>query len=149
MYQVVNTTTTKIHRENIMTMAMEDFLTYKPLVGDDICVVKVMNTIRATVPVITQTKVASVGQKYFTLEALPNYKFHINGKYAHKDVHSFPSNYKLYPSEDAYNDRIEALKLVDAIAMFTTKACLNKDSAVLNIPISKLKEVCELLGINA
>lgn len=131
-----------------MGMTTEEFLTYKPMVGDQICVVKTTNIIRSTVPSVVLTKVSSVGVKYFTLEAHPSYRFHIDGKKVHKDVNSFPSNYVLYPSKEAYDESIEVLRLIDIIAVATTKGCMDSSSDILKTTIDDLREVCRLLGIS-
>lgn len=131
-----------------MDMTMEDFLTYKPVVGDELCIVKTTRIVRASVPSVITTKVDFVGAKYFTVDAYPDYKFHINGKDIHKDANVFPSNYKIYPSQEAYYEELEVVKLLDMIAVATTKACLDNDSAILKTPIDDLKKVCALLRIN-
>lgn len=126
---------------------MEDFLTYNPTIGDELCLVKTTSIVRASVPIVTLTKVTSVGRKYFTLEACPNYKFYIKGKTIHESANSFPSKYKLYPSEIVYNNQVEILRLVDMIAVATTKRTDSEENSILRIPLSDIQKVCELLNI--
>lgn len=121
-----------------------NFTTYKPKVGDEICVVKTTGTLHADAPTVSLTKVSFVGSKYFNIEAYPSYKFHINGKHIHKDASAFPFNYKLYPSKNAYNEHVESVRLLDLIS----KGLPRNEDAIKEVSVSDLKKVCELLNIN-
>lgn len=129
-----------------MTMCMSEFASYKPQVGDEICIVKRTSTGKKE-PVVVATKVDGVGSRYFTTEAYPSYRFSIDGKTLHKDINSFPSNYILYPSVSVYKDKLEVTKILNIIAKQLTKPDMSDSGALTNIPLADIKEVCKLLRI--
>ena len=130
-----------------MTMCMDDFVSYKPQVGDEICVVKRTFAGKED-PVVIATKVNTVGNRYFTTEAYPSYRFSIAGKNLHKDINSFPSNYILYPSVSAYKDRLEVTELLNMIAKRLTNRNRNDSEFLTDLPLADVEKACELLRIN-
>lgn len=130
-----------------MDIDIDDFLKYIPVVGDEFCLVKTTSIVRASAPTAIETKVNSVGRKYFTLEGYPNYKFYIDGKKIHESVKSFPTNYKLYPSKVVYNNEVEALRLIDLICVATKKCSSDSENSILKTPLTDIQKACELLNI--
>ena len=130
-----------------MTMCMDEFVSYKPQVGDEICVVKRTFAGKED-PVVIATKVVTIGNKYFTTAAYPSYRFSIAGKNLHKDINSFPSNYILYPSVIAYEDRLEVTNLLNVIVKSLTNRSSNDSRLSTDLPLADVEKACELLRIN-
>lgn len=124
---------------------MNEFKSYKPSVGDEMYIVEERAIGNRKAPSVQKTVVESVGVKYFTLKVMPSIKFHIQGKKAHENVRSFPISYRLYPSEETYNEQVLGLELLKAVA---AKFGANNRDFVENNSINEIKKACEILGVN-
>jgi hypothetical protein len=125
-------------------MSMIKFKEYKPSVGDEMYIVEERAIGNRKAPSVQKSVVESVGVKYFTLKAMPSSKFHIYGKKAHANVNSFPISYRLYPSEDVYDEQVLGVELLKAVA---SKFGSNNRSFVEENSIEEIKKACGILGV--
>lgn len=127
-----------------MGISMKEFKIHKPLAGDEMYIVEEQPIGNRKTPLVQKSVVESVGVKYFTLKAMPSIKFHIDGKKAHANVNSFPVSYRLYPSEDVYNEQVLGAKLLRAVA---SKFGANNRDFLEDNSIEKIKQACGILGV--
>ena len=129
-----------------MNISMQEFKTYKPSVGDEIYLAKDASPSRKNVVASVEVSVvASVGNKYFTIEAMPQSKFHIDGKEPHEAEKYFPMFLRLYPSEAVYNEQVLGTALLKELSL---KFEYNARKSMETRSIEDIKTACKILGVS-
>lgn len=126
-------------------MLLPEFLACKPYVGQPVVQVSKHSYGKKYKPVVTQTKVAKVGRKYFTLECNTSRQFRIDNKREHTE---YSSGIYLYPSIEVYEEVLLQKKMAEKIIKSLSGVGgygFNMVSHLQQLSVSALEDIAVML----